>query len=318
MAQDSPVDLSASLSHLSRADWLRALMAVSREAGHFQPLGKRHFAAMIDGGRSLLVSFETIQGMQSLNEGAQPLGWTMVRDHGWSHMCLASDGDTWFRNPRVYAFFDRLIDDGIFEEFDQVLFYGAGPCAYAACAFSVAAPGARVVAVQPQATLDPRVTEWDDRFSHMRRTSFTDRYGYAPDMIDAAERVHVLYDPRHDMDAMHAALFTRPHVTKLRLPFMGEALQGSLLRMGMFYPLLEAAMLGELTPARFAVLHRARRDHPPYLRSLLGHLETEERERLVYYLCANVSDRLSMPRFRKRLERFENADRPLRDDAAPE
>ena len=40
--------------------------------------------------------------------------------------------------------------------------------------------------MQPQATLDPRVAEWDDRFLHMRRTDFTDRYGYAPDMLDAA------------------------------------------------------------------------------------------------------------------------------------
>jgi hypothetical protein len=50
---------------------------------------------------------------------------------------------------------------GFFDDFDQVVFYGAGQCGYAAAAFSVATPGATVVAIQPQATLDPRVTEWD-------------------------------------------------------------------------------------------------------------------------------------------------------------
>ena len=108
---------------------------------------------------------------------------------------MVAEGQSWFRDPAVFAYFDRLVDDGFFDEFERVIFYGAGPCGYAAAAYSVAAPGATVVAVQPQATLDPRMTEWDDRFVEMRRTSFTDRYGYAPDMLDAADQAFVLYDP---------------------------------------------------------------------------------------------------------------------------
>ena len=64
----------------------------------------------------------------------------------------------WFRYPKVHAYFNRLVDDGFFDDLDKVVFYGAGPCGYAAATFSVAAPGATVVAIQPQATLDPRVT----------------------------------------------------------------------------------------------------------------------------------------------------------------
>ena len=77
---------------------------------------------------------------------------------------------------------------GFFDDFDHVVFYGAGPCKYAAAAFSVAAPAATVDAIQPQTTLDPRITDWDDRYMKMRRTDFTSRYGYAPDMLDAAEQ----------------------------------------------------------------------------------------------------------------------------------
>jgi hypothetical protein len=43
------------------------------------------------------------------------------------------------------------VDDGFFDEFEQVIFYGSGSSGYAAAAFSVAAPGATVIAVQPQA-----------------------------------------------------------------------------------------------------------------------------------------------------------------------
>jgi len=267
-------------------------------------LGKRHFSAFIERETTLLVTFETYQGMHALSDKAQPLGWDMVRNHDWSHLCLASDGDTWFRAEEVYAYFDRLIDDGFFDEFDQVLFYGAGPCAYAAAAYSVAAPGAAVVAIQPQATLNPRITEWDDRFADMRILDFTSRYGYAPDMLDAAERVFVLYDPRERLDAMHAALFTRANVTKLRMPFMGDALQTDLLEIDQLDPLLQAAAEGTLDAARFAALYRARRDYLPYLRNLSQAINTQGRELLLEALCANVSARMKAPRFARRLERI--------------
>ena len=158
-----------------------------------------------------------------------------------------------------------LIDD----EFEQVIFYGEGACGYAAAAFSVAAPGARVVALRPQATLDPRVTEWDDRFTDMRRMDFTSRYGFAPDMLDAASQAYVLYDPAETLDAMHAALFTRINATKLRMPHMGAALQTDLMEMGQLAPMLEAVEEGTLDTLRFAQIFRARR-HPIACRRTLA------------------------------------------------
>ena len=105
-----------------------------------------------------------------------------------------------------------LVYDEFFDDFNQVVFYGAGPRGYAAAAFSVAAPGATIAAPQPQATLDPRVTEWDDRHLKIRRTHFTSLYGYAPDMLDAAKQAYVIYDPYERLDAAHAAMFTRSNV----------------------------------------------------------------------------------------------------------
>ncbi|MGR3630460.1 MAG: phosphoadenosine phosphosulfate reductase [Sulfitobacter sp.] len=303
MPRETPT-IESSLADMPKRDWLRAIEAVAEEDGYFQSLGKRHFSAFIERKTTLLVTFETYQGMHALSDKAQPLGWDMVRNHDWSHLCLASDGDTWFRAEEVYAYFDRLIDDGFFDEFDQVLFYGAGPCAYAAAAYSVASPGAAVVAIQPQATLNPRITDWDDRFTDMRILDFTSRYGYAPDMLDAAERVFVLYDPREKLDAMHAALFTRANVTKLRMPFMGDALQTDLLEIDQLDPLLQAAADGTLDAARFAALYRARRDYLPYLRNLSQAVNAQGRERLLEAVCANVSARMSAPRFARRLERI--------------
>jgi hypothetical protein len=287
---------------LPKGEWLEKLATASDEMGFFETLGNHHYASFVDENKTLLVTFETIQGIQALSENGQPLGWDLVRENNWSHLCIMSDGDTWFREDLVYALFDRLVDDGFFDEFEHVLFYGAGPCAYAAAAYSVVAPGATVVAIQPQATLDPEVAGWDDRFTDRRRLCFTDRYGYAPDMIEAAQQMFVLYDPQQRLDAMHAALFKGQNVTNLRMPYMGGALQSSLVAMEILNPLLALAGTGALNRLAFARLYRARRENRSYLRTLLGIIDREDRTGLATMLCGNVIDRMNAPHFRQRLQ----------------
>jgi hypothetical protein len=226
--QDDLSVFDTSLADLPKGEWCQKISEIAEEHGHFQALGKHHFAAFVEDKPILLVTFETVQGLRSLSDASHPIGWDLFKSHGWSHLSIIPDGHTWFRDPQVYAYFDRLVDDGFFDEFEQVIFYGSGSCGYAAAAFSVAAPGATVIAVQPQATLGPRVTEWDDRFVKMRRTDFTTRYGYAPDMLDAADQAYVIYDPYVAMDAAHAAMFTRSNVKKLRIPNMGSNLQSEM------------------------------------------------------------------------------------------
>jgi hypothetical protein len=295
-------EFGPSLKALKKDEWLNEAADIMAKRGKLRYLGRKHWVAHTKGNATLLVTFETLQGIQILSPTAHPFGWSMVQSHGWSHLALISDGDTWFRDPAVYAYFDHMVDECFFDDFDQVVFYGAGPCGYAAAAYSVAAPGARVLAVQPQATLDPQMADWDRRFSEHRRLNFTDRYGYAPDMLEAASRAYIVYDPKEPEDAMHAALFTRPNVTKFRMPNMGGALQIDLLQMGLLADLIEATGRGRLTPMRFARLARARRDHLPYLRRLLARLEADDRTELARLLCHNVTSRMRAPRFGKRLK----------------
>lgn len=299
---DTLVSFAPSLKALKKTEWLEEVTDALADRGHVTPLGRRHWALWAKGASTLIVTFESLQGIQALSAMAHPIGWEMATRHGWSHLGLICDGDTWFRDDALYRFFDDKVDDGFFDDFDHVIFYGAGPCGYAAAAYSVTAPGARVLAVQPQATLDPRVAGWDRRFAEMRRVPFTDRYGYAPDMLEAAGRAFVIYDPMETEDAAHAALFTRPNVLKLQMPNMGGALQTDLMQMGLTTDLIEAVARGRLTPARFARLARARRDHLPYLRRLLARLEADERDRLIQLLCQNVHRRMRAPRFARRLK----------------
>ena len=300
--QDGTDPYAISLRDLRPTQWLQEMKALGETFGFFEPLGKHHNSAFIEKGDTLLVSFESLPAIQALSDDARPTGFDLAAANDWSCLSVICNRDTWFRDPEVYGFFDQMTDDGFFEDFDQVIFFGAGPCGYAACAFSVAAPGATVIALEPQATLDPRVTEWDDRFVHMRLTDFTDRYGYAPDMLEASKIAYVIYDPQRPLDAMHAALFERNANIRFRARHLGGGMQAHLSQMEVLEPLVTSAARGTLDTALFADLYRKRRDHAPYCKKLFSVVESQDRPVLAEAVCTYIVDTFGAPRYRRRLK----------------
>jgi hypothetical protein len=288
------------------SDWFARLEGIGAEAGYFLRLGDRHSAFFLDQSATLLVTFETVRSIRQTQPAQMPLGYGVAKGRDWSHLCLIAEGDTWYRDKAVYAFFDRLVNDAFFEDFDQVVFYGAGMAGYAAAAFSVTAPGATVIAVQPQATLAPRIAGWDPRWPEMRRTSFTDRYGFAPDMTEGAGPVFVIYDPEQVLDAMHAALFTRPHVTPLPCRNLGRDIGLALDEMHILPSMLAAACTGSFDARMFSIFYRARRNYRPYLRGLLSNLDRDGRAYLAALLCRSVVARMDAPKMKARLAQLEN------------
>lgn len=295
-------DASTDLAALSPAEWAARLDKIGDEAGYCTSLGGHHRVFFADQGPVLLVTFETVAEIRARQADQLPMGFAIASARGWSSLAIIADSDTWFRDRAVYGYFDRLVDDAFFEDFDRVVFYGAGMAGYAAAAYAVASPGATVVALAPQATLDPRIAGWDHRFAQMRRTSFTDRYGYAPDMLDGAGEAFIAYDPLEPMDAMHAALFRKPFVTTLPCPAMGANLATGLANLGLIEPMLVAACEGRFSTQVFWRLYRARRNSTRYLRLLAARTDTAGRPLLTALLCRNVVRRLGAPRFRNRLE----------------
>ena len=267
-------------------------------------MGPKHQAIFTDRGPRLLVTFETVAEVRARPDHL-PLGFALTDAGGHSQLCLLGDGDTWFRDRRVYGYFDRLVDDGFFEDFDQVVFWGAGAGAYAACAFSVVAPGATVLAAQPLATLDPAIAGWDKRFPTSRRLSFTDRYGFAPDMIEAADRAFLFYDPERQDDAIHAGQFTRPNVTRIPMRHFGGDIAGDLQRMKLLPGFVDAALAGSLTAAAIHRGLRARRSYAPYLRNLLGVIEAHHQTLRLARVARALNDRFGGRRFLKTLNAAE-------------
>jgi len=306
--QDQTQMFDAPLDGQSWLDWVQSAGALIGDEGYVESLGPRHAAIFVKKKtQTLLVSFEAHHRIEDVSDKAHPLGWQMAQALGWSHLCLASEMDTWFRDKRVYTYFDRLVDDGFFEGYDQVLFYGAGSCGYAAAAFSVAAPGARVLALSPQATLDPRIAEWDDRFLAMRRVAFDDRYGYAPDMLDGADHAFVLYDPESELDAMHAALFTRANVTRYRMRHLGPRIDSALVRMNILLRMLAQLSADKLDSDSLSRLYRARRDDGAYQFNLLKQTTRDDRHQLTKWLAEAVLRKRNSPPFHKALVRAKNS-----------
>ncbi len=310
---------------LSDDGWLKALRDIGERHGTYSELGENYSAVFVEKSRKVLfVGFETLLGIRSISETGTPLAFDVCERTNWSHLTLITREQAWFRDPRVFSFFDRLADLGFFDTFDQVVFYGAGMCGYAAGVFSVAAPGATVLMIAPQATLDRGRTGWDDRFPSTRRLNFRHRYAYAPDMVDAAGQAIVIHDPEETEDALHASLFQGANVDHFRYRRgSAGAIEADLRSMALISQITKAAAEGALTSARLARLMRPRRRHIPYHRALLSRVMAEDRPELTVMLCRAVLKEQPLPRFKHQLEQAEKqlakrAGRDLDDGAMAE
>ena len=292
---------------ISRLDttsrWQRFMEAAAYGDGYLQPLGQHHLAFFVKARSDLLISFDTADSIRNRAD-TLPQYHAMARARNWSHLCVISEGETWWRDPAVFRFFDQLVDDGVMDNFERVVFYGEGPAGYAAAAYSAAAPGCEVVLIAPRATLDPEIAPWDDRHPTADTVNFTGRYGYAPDMTEAADRVWLIHDPHNPLDARHAALFDKPWVTPLLARHTGENTEDILIEMRIFDKIVEAAIVGTLSTRLFARLWRGRRSNASYLRDLLSTAETTGHPKREAMICRSVTQRLNAPRFARRLAKL--------------
>lgn len=295
-------DKSVSAAKLpeTREEWFEMVDRMVDESGYLEPLGKKHWAFFTDESPTLIVSFAQLDDVRAQPE-QMPLGYSLAKTHGWSHLGIISDGLTWFRDSRVFGYFDRLVDEAFFDDFDRVIFVGSGAQGYAAAAFSVAAPGCDVILMSPRATLLPAVAGWDRRDMASRRLDFTSRYGFGPDMVGGARKVHLFFDPDVQEDAMHAALFKGDFVQKYKLPLVGGQSEWALTQMQLMPKIIEQTAANTLTAVSFAKLWRARRNFGPYLRNILARAESSGRTAHEKRICRSVTNRLQAPRFRKRL-----------------
>ena len=292
---DRPLPFESNLFDLTPNAWLGRIDDLCDQFGFFEQLGAQHCAGFLEAGNNLIVTFENAEDVRAHNARAEPRGFEHARYDGWSHLSIMSFTQSWFRDSAIFDFFDRMVDDGFFEDFETIVFYGAGAGGYAAAAYCVAAPGATVLALSPQATLARQLAGWDWRFIQQRRNDFCGRYGFAPDMIEGAGQVFVAYDPHVHLDAMHAALFYKPHVTMMPCPLLGTRIDHAFDRLGIHDVLLRLAMDGSLDAKRFRQLLRARRYDDSYAQSLITHLTDTGHRDMAKAICRYKEQRSKNP-----------------------
>lgn len=285
-------------SPLGRTEWRKKMREVGEDEGFFEDLGDQHTALFIRRSNTLVVTFENLDHVYERSETKLPWAFDFIAARNWSILGLMAHDWTWYRDENVYDFFDRLRDEGFFEGFDKVVFYGASMGAYAATVFSSASPGATVIAISPQATLDRDLAIWETRYLKAWRKDFTNRYGYGPDLVRTAEIVHLFYDPSSALDSMHACLFQSDNVLKYRCRFMGHRIASLWQGMGILKPVVEKAVDGTLERGQFFRWMRKRKEAPRYQKELLQQLKKAGNlKRLIWY-CELVLASRGAPMFR--------------------
>jgi hypothetical protein len=217
---------------------------------------------------TLVVTFDNLDIAMEKREDRRPWGFSFIEKQGWSMLGVMANGWTWYRDPWVWQQFDDLRDTGFFAQFKRIVFYGASMGGYAACAFVAACPGADVVAISPQSTLDKHLVPWETRYHEAWGRDYSGPYGDAAQVSRAAGRVTLLYDPYEPLDAAHVARFDGGNVTKLRTPLLGHRLGSSLQQMGILSQITLGALNGTLTELEFYQTIRARKTFQRYQREL--------------------------------------------------
>lgn len=285
----------------SHDEWRSNLAKIGAKEGFFEELGEQHSALYVARGKTLIISFENLDHVYENDGDRMPWGFDFVEKRGWSMLGMMAHDWTWYRDEHVFAFFDRLRDDGFFDQFEKVVFYGASMGAYAACVFSSAVPGATVIAISPQATLDRRVASWESRYRKAWRRDFTGSYSYAPDMVATAKDVHLFFDPLAPLDAMHACLFQGDNVVKYSCRFMGHRIASLWLLIGILKEVSMRCVDGSLTTVEFYAMVRKRREVPRYQRETLDRLKARGGQKAIVDYCTAILNRRRGPVFRREL-----------------
>lgn len=259
--------LPAVLAGSGASGWADVARGLAGKDGFYRE-NPEHSFLYIPRGDTLVVTFDNLDIAMTKREDRRPWGFSFIEKQGWSMLGVMANGWTWYRDGWVCDQFDDLAKSGFFKGFKRVVFYGASMGGYAACAFVAACPGADVVAISPQSTLDRRLVPFETRYKTAWGRDFSGKYGDAAEASKAAGRVTILYDPYEPLDAGHVARFTGANVVALRAPLMGHRLGSSLHQMGILSAVTLGALNGTLTEADFYKVLRARKGFVRYQREL--------------------------------------------------
>jgi hypothetical protein len=233
------------------------------------------------------VTFDHLQASYDADGLPEPWAAKFVQKHGWSLLGIVSKKHVWFREDALHDVLDALKSSGFFAGFRRVVFAGGSKGGYGALAFSSLSPGATVIAINPQSTLDIELVPWERRYPVAR---WTPRFRDGAEESRSAKDVFVFYDPCCEPDRMHAERLSSPNVTAFKCKYLEHGIATCFQKMGILQPVMEGAISGTLTPARFWQLYRARRKARRFARNMLDQAIRRGHFRLAEMLCRSQSE----------------------------
>lgn len=279
--------------------WLEDLRATPGRRGFYRSMPDHALAFVDRGPGPLVVGFDNLSSVRD-RAPVRRDGWAyaFAAQRGWSHLGVLAFTPHWFREAELHDALRGLAAEGFFARFESVAMMGTSMGAFAACAFAPLAPGCTVLALSPQATLDPARVPWEERWQMAQRQDWTGGFNDAVTGLAAAGCAFLVHDPLLEQDRRHIAMFAGlPNLTLLPTPFSGHKSALFLRGAEILWTVAEQAVTGRLTQASYARLRRGARLNPWYLRPLAEHLADRGRagllRRALAHLRAQGADKLA-------------------------
>ncbi|MEP3786656.1 hypothetical protein [Ascidiaceihabitans sp.] len=258
--------------------------SAAKTSGGFTKWLTKHAVMFYPRSNRLVVTFDNMKSRDA-KAPVYPWGYNFVAKHGWSHLGIVMvDRNDWFRHPSLWACLDRFRKKGFFEQFDEVVFYGSSMGGYGALAYAPLSPGATVVALTPQTSLDPRIVPFETRFpAPFNRGTWTGPYADGVAGAASAQKVYVLVDPFFAPDAQHVMRLQTDNLIWLKTPHLKNQAANVLKNGNLLSKVVPDAWNGTLTAQSFDRQFDALRLSKPFARVLIhsaidaGHYDLAER-----------------------------------------
>ena len=221
----------------------------------------------------LLVAFDNLA---TLDNPYPRLPWLhrQAAELGYSLLGVQSHAKDWFRQLTAPDLIRGLSGQGFFGRFSSIVFAGASMGAFGALNFAPLVPGARVLALSPQSTMNRTIAPFERRFPWAVRNSDWEK----PAFLDAAAavpfipNVSVVFDPFVTEDRQHAERLVGPNVQLVRIGHATHEAVRVVIKSGALNPMIEEfAMTGALG-ASFRTHMRKRRTVRKWARAFTDNL----------------------------------------------
>lgn len=279
---------------LSAPRWLDELRPGSEGAGFLEKSVRHSLMFVARPSTRLLVSFDNLSNVNDADVLREPWGFGFAQENSLSHLGVMAHVGDWYRDAALIARFERLRDEGFFAGYDRVVFAGVSMGGYGALAFASMVPGAHVVAINPQTTLDPERVPWETRYVTGQRQDWTLPLSDAAALTRHLGRVNLFYDPYHALDRQHMDRLTGDNLRMFRCRHSSHKTAVFLRKIGALKPVMEQCVFDELSPAAFYRLYRARRSLPWFRGAVSDYFQRTQRpevaERFTRRFRAGVQD----------------------------